>query len=122
MYLSDSLVVLEQPEPQNWSNLLEKNSEKGDPSEIAKQGTVSVGTTCTILDIDLDTSHYKHLKEHLLFAKTVKKLLARAEIVLCRTRKSTLPNIVFSDEKKLDVQQKLNIKNDQLCSGTDWSE
>ena len=46
--------------------------------------------------------------------KTVEKYLARARILLSRLEAGTLPNFVFSDEKKFDVH--VNPQNDRVWS------
>ena len=46
--------------------------------------------------------------------KSHESRLARARILLSRLKASTLPNIVFSDEKKFDVQHHVNPQNDRV--------
>ena len=48
------------------------------------------------------------LRKELLSAKTVEKRLARARILLSRLEAGMLPNLVFSDKKKFDVQHHVN--------------
>ena len=48
--------------------------------------------------------------------KTVEKYLARARILLSRLEAGTLPNLVFSDENKFDVQHHVNSQNDRVWS------
>ena len=48
--------------------------------------------------------------------KTVEKRLARARILLSRLEAGTLPNLVFSDEKKFDVQHYVNPQNNRVWS------
>ena len=48
--------------------------------------------------------------------KTVEKRLARARFLLSRLEAGTLPNLVFSDEKKFDVQHHVNPQNDCVWS------
>ena len=42
--------------------------------------------------------------------------LARARILLSRLEAGTLPNLVFSDEKKFNVQHHVNPQNDHVWS------
>ena len=46
--------------------------------------------------------------------KSHESRLARARILLSRLKASTLPNLVFSDEKKFDVQHHVNPQNDRV--------
>ena len=48
--------------------------------------------------------------------KTVEKHLARARFLLSRLEAGMLPNFVFSDEKKFDVQHHVNPQNDRVWS------
>ena len=101
------------PEHQNLLNPSVRNLEETqkDHSEIWLKRLVS-----TILHKDLNTFPYKHQKKQLLLSSTAEKRLARARILLSRIRDGTLPNIVFSDEKKFNVQQKYKSQNDQFWS------
>ena len=56
-------------------------------------------------------------RKQLLLAKTVGKRLARARIFLSRLETGRFPNLVFSDEKKLDVEHHVNPQNDRVWSG-----
>ena len=71
-----------------------------------------------ILHEDLKVFPHKHQKKQLLPAQTVKKHINRAQILLSCIKKGTLPNLVFSDEKKFDVEQHFNAQNDLLASGS----
>ena len=84
--------------------------------EMAKEAKVSQGTVCMILRKDLQMASYKHIKKQLLSAKTAEKRLARAKILLSRIEAGTLPNVVFSDEKKFNVQHHVNPQNDHVWS------
>ena len=48
--------------------------------------------------------------------KTVEKRLARARILLFFLEAGALPNLVFRDEKKFDVQHHVNPQNDRVWS------
>ena len=70
----------------------------------------------TVLRRDLKMFPFKHVRKQLLSAKTVEKRLARARILLSRVEAGTLPNLVFSDKKKFDVQHHVNPQNDRVWS------
>ena len=55
------------------------------------------------------------LRKQLLLAKTVEKHLARARI-LSHLEAGMLPNLVFSDKKKFNIQHHLNPQNDHVWS------
>ena len=46
--------------------------------------------------------------------KTVEKRLARAKVLFSRLEAGTVPNHVFSDEKKFDAQHHVNPHNDRV--------
>ena len=48
--------------------------------------------------------------------KTVEKHLARARFLPSRLEAGMLPNLVFSDKKKFDVQHHVNPQNDHVWS------
>ena len=48
--------------------------------------------------------------------KSYESCLARARILLSRLEAGTLPNLVFNDEKKFDVQHHVNPQNDRAWS------
>ena len=50
----------------------------------------------------------------ILLAQTVKQRLDRAQILLSRIEEATLPNRIFSDKKKFDVEQYFNAQNDRV--------
>ena len=84
--------------------------------EMAKEAKVSQGTMFMIFHKDLQMSPYKHVKKQLLSTKTAEKHLARAKILLSCIEASTVPNVVFSDEKKFNVQNHVNPQNDCVWS------
>ena len=84
--------------------------------KTAKEANVSYGAMFTVLRRDLKMSPFKHMKKQLWSAKTVEKRLARARILLSRLEAGTLPTLVFSDEKKFDVQHHVNPQNDRVWS------
>ena len=70
----------------------------------------------TILCKVLQMSPYNHVKKQLLSAKTAEKRLARAKILLSCIEAGMLLNVVFSNEKKFDVQHHVNPLNDRVWS------
>ena len=70
----------------------------------------------TVLLKDLKVSPFKYVKKHQLSAHIVDKRLQRSKILLSRTLDGTLPNLVFSDEKKFDVEHHFNTQNDRVWS------
>ena len=77
---------------------------------------MSYVTMSTILRKDLKMSPFKHVKKHQLSAKVVDKRLQRCKIFLSRIQDGMLPNLVFSDEKKFDIEHHFNTQNDRLWS------
>ena len=69
-----------------------------------------------VLHKDLKMSSFKHVRKQLLSVKTVEKRLARARILLSCLEASMLPNLVFSYEKKFDIQHHVNPQNDHIWS------
>ena len=81
----------------------------------------TVGVTqmkyCYRININFSTNTIYSIcfpRKQLLSAKTVEKRLARASILFSRLEAGTLPNLVFSDEKKFDVQHHVNPQNDRV--------
>jgi len=72
--------------------------------KLAKESNVSYGTMSTVLRKDLKMSPFKHVKKHQLSAQVVDKRLQRSKNLLSRIQDGTLPNLVFSDEKKFDIE------------------
>ena len=83
---------------------------------LAKESRVSYGTMSTLLQKDLKMSPFKHVKKQQLSAQVVDKRLQRSQILLSRIQDGMLPNLIFSDEKKFDVEQHFNTQNDQVWS------
>ena len=84
--------------------------------KLSIESNVSYGTMSTILRKDLKMSPFKHVKKHQLSAQIVDKRLQRSKILLSRIKNGTLPNLVFSDEKKFDVEHHFNTQNDRVWS------
>lgn len=81
---------------------------------FAKKGKVPIGTMSTILHTDLQTSAYKHKKKQLSSESSIEKRAQRGELILSRITASMLLNLIFSDKKKFNVQQHVNIQNDRI--------
>ena len=65
---------------------------------------------------DLKTFPYKMQKRHELTPFHLSMRLERSRNILKRIKSGTLPNLVFTDEKKFDVQQSVNPQNDRVWS------
>ena len=83
---------------------------------LAKESNVSYGIMSTVLRKDLKMSPFKHAKKHRLSAQVVDRRLQRCKILLSRIQDGTLPNLVFSDEKKFDVEHHFNTQNVRVWS------
>ena len=81
---------------------------------MAKEVNVLYGTMFTVLRRDLKISPFKHMRKQLLSAKTVEKCLARARILLTHLEAGMLPNLIFSNKKKFDVQHYVSSQNDHV--------
>ena len=83
---------------------------------LAKESNVSYGTMSTVLLKDLNMFPFKHVNKHQLSAQVVDKRLQRCKILLSRIQDDTLPNLVFSDEKKFYVEHHFNVQKDRVWS------
>ena len=83
---------------------------------LAKVSNVSYGTVSTVLRKDLKMSQLKHVKKHQLYAQVIDKRLQRCKILLSRFHDGTLPNLVFSDEKKFDAEHHFNVQKGRVWS------
>ena len=81
---------------------------------LTKESNVSYGIMSTVPRKDLKMSPFKHVKKHQLSAQIVDKRLQRWKILLSRIQDGTLPNLVFSDEKKFDIEHNFNTHNDRV--------
>ena len=67
---------------------------------------------------DLKMSPFKHVrkqtKKRYYWPKLWGNALTEPEILLSRLEAGTLSNLVFSDEKKFDVQHHVNPQNDHV--------
>ena len=69
---------------------------------------MSYGTMSTVLEKDLKMPPFKYVKKHQLSAQGIDKGLQRFKILLSRIQDGTQPNLVFSDEKKFDLDYHFN--------------
>lgn len=85
-------------------------------SKLALDAGISVTSMRRILKDDLKTSPYKMQKRHELTDNHELMRLERAQNILNLMSEGMLPNLVFSDEKKFDVEQCVNHQNDRVWS------
>ena len=71
---------------------------------------------CQILKEDLGAYPYNMQKRHELSTTHEHMRLHRCRHILNLLKDGTVPNLVFTDEKKFDVQQCLNHQNDRVRS------
>ena len=93
-----------------------RRNPKKSVQNLAKESRVSYGTMSTLLRKDLKMSPFKHVNKQQLSAQVVDKRLQRSQILLSCIQDGTLPNLIFSDEKKFDVEQHFNTQNDRVWS------
>ena len=85
-------------------------------SKLALEAEISATSMRRILKNDLNTSPYKMQKRHELTDNHESMRLQRARNILNLMKEGMLPNLVFSDEKKFDVEQCINRQNDRVWS------
>ncbi|KAF2359853.1 hypothetical protein FHG87_009385 [Trinorchestia longiramus] len=71
-----------------------------------------------VLKEDLGKKPYKMMKRHELTEHHERMRAERSNYILNEMAESTLPNLVFTDEKKIDIQQVVNHQNDQVWSSS----
>ena len=64
---------------------------------------------------------FKHLKKQHFSAQVADKRLQISQVLLSRNQDGMLPNLVYSDEKKFDVEHHFNTQNDWVRP-RDWDE
>ena len=69
-----------------------------------------------ILKEDLRTNSYKMQKRHELSTTHEFMRLDRCQHILNVVKDGTVPNLVYTDEKKFDVQHCINHQNDRVWS------
>ena len=87
---------------------------------LAKYSNVSYGNMSTVLRKDLRMSPFKHVKKHQFSAQVFDKRLHRCKILLSRIQDGTLSNLVFSDEKKFDVEHHFYTQNKWSSLVEEW--
>ena len=70
----------------------------------------------TVLQKDLKMSPFMHVMKQHLSAQIVDKQLQKSQILFSRILDGMLPNLVFSDEKKFDVEHHFNTQNNWVWS------
>ena len=114
-------VILKQLEPLNLFNPSEKRVRRNPKKSIkilAEELRVWYGTMPTLLRKDLKMSPFNHVKKQQLSVQVVDKRLQGSRIHLSRIQDGTLPNLIFSGEKKFDVEHHFNAqKNKGLVEG-----
>lgn len=77
---------------------------------------MAYGTMSTMIKKDLKMRPFKYMKKQSLNNSSAENQLSRAEILLSRIEGGTLPNLVFSKEKKFATQHHFNNQNDRVWS------
>ena len=102
--------------PQLVKNTREKlrRNPRRSASKLAEEAGVSQTSLRRLLKNDLKTFPYKLQKRHELTPFHLNMRLKRSREILKRIKSGTLSNLVFTDEKKFDVQQSVNHQNDRV--------
>ena len=106
-------------EQNNWyKNTREKfrRNPRRSAAKLAAEAGVSQTSMRRVLKDDLKTSHYKMQTRHELTDRHERMRLERCQHILDLIEDGTLPNLVFSDEKKFDIEQSVNRQNDRVWS------
>ena len=88
-----------------------KRNPKRSIQNLAKKSNVSHVTMSIILRKDRKMSPFKHVEKHQFSAKVVDKRLQRCKILFSCIQDGTLSNLVFSNEKKFDIEHNFNAQN-----------
>ena len=83
---------------------------------LAKESNVSYVAMSTVLRKDLKMPSFKYVKKDQLSAQVVDERLHICNILLSRTQDGILPNLLFGDERKFDVDHHFNTQNDRVWS------
>ena len=83
-------------------------------AKLAAEAGISQTSMRRILKEDLRTYPYKMQKRHELSITHERMRLDRCQHILNLMKDGTMPNLVFTDEKKFDFQQCLTHQNDSL--------
>ncbi|XP_014770527.1 uncharacterized protein LOC106869331 [Octopus bimaculoides] len=75
-----------------------------------------------VLKEDLRTHPYKIICRHELTQVYKAMKLERSRFILRQISEGTLPNLVFTNERKLDIEQTVNHQNDRLWSVSGFIE
>ena len=85
-------------------------------AKMAAEAGINQTSMRRILTEDLRTYPYKMQKTHELSTTHERMRLDRCQYILNLLKDGTVPNLVFTNEKKFDVQQCLNYQNDRVWS------
>ena len=94
---------------------LRRNSRRS-AEKIVAEAEISQTSMRRIFKEDLRTYPYKMQKRHELSTPHERMRLDRCQHILNLMKDGTVPNLVFTDEKKFEVQQCLNYQNDRVWS------
>ena len=82
--------------------------------KLAAQANVSNSTMYRVMKDDLGKKPYKMLHCHELTEHHKKMRMERSRQILDEVDQGTLPNLVFADEKKINIQQVVNQQNNRV--------
>ena len=82
--------------------------------KLAAEANVSNSTMYRVMKDDLGKKPYKMLHRHELTEHHKRMRMERSRQILDEIDQGTLPNLVFTDEKKFDIQQVVNQQNDRV--------
>ncbi|KAF2344320.1 hypothetical protein FHG87_024923 [Trinorchestia longiramus] len=88
--------------------------------ELSAEASVSKTSIYRVLE-DLGKKPYKMMKRHELTEHHERIRAERSHHILNEIAQGTLPNLVFTDEKKFDIQQVVNQQNDRVWSLSSWT-
>jgi hypothetical protein len=81
---------------------------------LAAEAGVSKTSMYRVLEEDLGKKPYKMLKRHELTEHHETMRTERSRYILNEIVQGTLPNLLFTDEEKFDIQQVVNHQNDRV--------
>ena len=81
---------------------------------LAKNLNVSYGTCKLFSGRIWRCPSFNHVKKHQFLLKLLTNDSQRCKMLLSRIQDGTLPNFVFSDKKKLNVEHRCNNQNDRV--------
>ncbi|XP_029639704.1 uncharacterized protein LOC115214814 [Octopus sinensis] len=90
--------------------------------KLAATAKISRISTYRVLKEDLRTRPYKMIRRHEITQVYKAMKPERSRLILRQIAECTLPNLMFTDEKKFDIEQTINNQNDRLWSVSDSVE